>query len=107
MATPRRIHVTTELDDGEDLARARFLGEIEARGLVQLGHDRFAGEVDAATASALGEPVLVRAKANGKTLEARVPPVGSAPPLPHYGWGPLRPRGAPRAGAPRPPRARR
>src|SRR4051794_12694302 len=89
MATPRHIDVTTELDDGEDLARSRFLGEIEARGLVQLGHDRFAGEIDAATASALGEAVLVRAKAGGKTLEALVRLEDGALLLLDYGWGSL------------------
>jgi hypothetical protein len=87
MATLRHIHITTELENGEDLPRARFLGEITARGLVQVGHDRFAGEIDAATASALGEPVLVRAKANGKTLEAFVRLEDGLLALLDYGWG--------------------
>jgi len=73
MATPcHNTPLSAPLEDGEDLPRARFLNELAARELVHLGHDRFAGEVDAAAAAALGDAVLVRAKADGSTLEAFV-----------------------------------
>ena len=53
MATPcHTTPLSAPLEDGEDLPRARFLNELAARELVHLGHDRFAGEVDAAAAAA-------------------------------------------------------
>jgi hypothetical protein len=74
MGTPSRHEATLRvpLESGQDLPRARFLAELAARGLVHLGHDEFAGEVDASAAAALGEPVLVRASADGDELEAFV-----------------------------------
>jgi hypothetical protein len=77
------------LEDGEDLPRARFLNELAVSGLVHLGHDRFAGEVDAAAAAALGDAVLVRAKADESTLEAFVRLEGGALLLIDYGYGSL------------------
>ena len=59
-------------------ARVRVLEEVAARGLIHLGHDEFAADVDAATAAALGEPVLVRASADGDELEAFVRLEGGA-----------------------------
>jgi hypothetical protein len=74
MATSSRNDATLHvpLETGQDLARARFLEALAAGGLIHLGHDAFAGEVDAVTAAALGEPVLVRASAGGDELEALV-----------------------------------
>jgi Domain of unknown function (DUF5925)/ATPase family associated with various cellular activities (AAA) len=88
MASPS--HTTpfsAPLDDGEDLPRARFLNELAARELVHLGHDRFTGEVDPTTAAALGEAVLVRARADGSTLEAFVRLEGGVLLLLDYGHG--------------------
>ena len=90
MATPcHTTPLSAPLEDGEDLPRARFLNELAARGLVHIGHDRFAGEVDAAAAAALGEAVLVRAKAGGSTLEAFVRLEGGELLLLDYGYGSL------------------
>jgi hypothetical protein len=77
------------LRDGEDLPRARFLNELAVSAYVHLGHDRFAGEVDAATASALGDAVLVRADADGDELEAFVRLQGGVLALLDYGYGSL------------------
>ncbi len=90
MASPS--HTTpfsAPLESGEDLPRARFLNELAARELVHLGHDRFAGEVDATAAAALGEAVLVRAKADKSTLEAFVRLEGGVLVLLDYGHGTL------------------
>ena len=70
--SPHDAILRVPLESGRDLARARFLEAIAARGLIHLGHDEFAGEVDATAAAALGEPVLVRASADGDELEALV-----------------------------------
>ena len=72
---------------GQDLARARFLEAIAARGLIHLGHDHFPAELDATTAAALGEPVLVRASADGDELEAFVRTGDDAAVLLDYGYG--------------------
>ncbi len=90
MATPcHNTPLSAPLEDGEDLPRARFLNELAARQLVHLGHDRFAGEVDAAAAAAVGDAVLVRAKADKTTLEAFVRLEGGALLLLDYGYGSL------------------
>jgi hypothetical protein len=85
-----RCHTTplsAPLEDGEDLPRARFLNELAGRGLVHLGHDHFSGDVDPAAAAALGDPVLIRAKADGSTLEAFVRLEGGVLLLLDFGYG--------------------
>jgi len=73
MGTPcHNTPLSAPLEDGEDLPRARFLNALAARELVHLGHDRFAGEVDAAAAAALGEAVLVRARPQLPARRARL-----------------------------------
>ena len=91
MATPRCNDATLRvpLETGRDLPRARFLEELAGRGLIHLGHDDFAAEVDAATAAALGEPVLVRASADGDELEAFVRLEDGGLALLDYGYGSL------------------
>jgi hypothetical protein len=84
--SPHEATLRVPLESGQDLARARFLNELAARGLVHLGHDEFAGEVDAATAAALGEAVLIRASADGDELEAFVRVEGGLLLL-DYGYG--------------------
>ncbi len=91
MATPSRNDATLRvpLETGRDLPRARFLGQLADRGLIHLGHDDFAAEVDAAAAAALGEPVLVRASADGDELEAFVRLEDGGLALLDYGYGSL------------------
>jgi hypothetical protein len=89
MATRHDNPMTFPMRSGEDLARARFLGELAARGLVHVGHDDFAAEVDATTAAALGEAVLVRASADGDELEALVRLEDGGLVLLDYGYGSL------------------
>ena len=88
MATSRPHDATLRvpLESGRGLPRARFLQELAARGLVHLGHDEFTGDVDANAAAALGEPVLVRASADGDELEAFVRVEGGLLLL-DYGYG--------------------
>src|SRR5829696_1430648 len=90
MATRHDNLMSVPVRDGEDLPRARFLGEVAARGLVHLGHDDFAAEVDAGVAAALGEPVHVRASADGDEIEAFARLEDGALVRLDYGYGSLR-----------------
>jgi hypothetical protein len=87
--SPHEATLRVPLESGRDLARARFLEEVAARGLIHLGHDEFAADVDAPTAAALGEPVLVRASADGDELEAYVRAESGALAYLDYGYGSL------------------
>jgi hypothetical protein len=87
--SPHEATLRVSLESGRDLARARFLEEVAARGLIHLGHDEFAADVDAPTAAALGEPVLVRASADGDELEAYVRAESGALVYLDYGYGSL------------------
>jgi hypothetical protein len=91
MATPCPNDATLRvpLESGRDLPRSRFLAELAASGLVQLGHDEFAGAIDPAAATALGDAVLVRADADGDELEAFVRLEDGALLLVDYGYGSL------------------
>jgi hypothetical protein len=91
MATPRPNDVTLRvpLESGLGLPRARFLEALAASGLVQMGHDEFAAEIDAETATALGDAVLVRTDVDGDELEAFVRLEGGGLLLLDYGWGDL------------------
>jgi Domain of unknown function (DUF5925)/ATPase family associated with various cellular activities (AAA) len=90
MATSRpNDALRVPLESGQDLARARFLEQLAARALVHVGHDAFPAGVDAATAAALGEPVLVRASADGEELEAFVRTEAGALVYLDYGYGSL------------------
>jgi hypothetical protein len=91
MATlrPHEATLRVPLESGQDLPRARFLEALAATGLVQLGHDEFAAEIDAAAATALGDAVLVRADADGDELEAFVRLEGGGLLLLDYGYGDL------------------
>jgi hypothetical protein len=84
--SPHEATLRVPLESGRDLARARFLEEMAARGLVHVGHDHFGAEVDAATAAALGDAVLVRASADGDELEAFIR-AGEAAVYLDYGYG--------------------
>jgi hypothetical protein len=88
-SSPIDTSLQVPLRSGRDLARARFVEELGARGLIHLGHDEFAADVDAATAAALGEPVLVRASADGDELEALVRADDGALAYLDYGYGSL------------------
>lgn len=87
--SPHEASLRVPLESGWDLARARFLEAIAARGLIHLGHDEFAADVDATTAAAVGEPVLVRASADGEQLEALVHAAEGALVYLDYGHGSL------------------
>jgi hypothetical protein len=87
--SPHEATLRVPLESGQDLARARFLEELAARGLIHLGHDEFAADVDATTAAALGEPVLVRASADGDELEAYVRAENGALVFLDFGYGSL------------------
>jgi hypothetical protein len=87
--SPHDATLRVPLETGRDLPRARFLDELAAGALVHLGHDEFAAEVDATTAAALGEPVLVRASADGDELEAFVRIEDGGLALLDYGYGSL------------------
>ena len=91
MGTPTRhdASLRVPLETGRDLPRARFLEQLATGALVHLGHDTFAAELDATTAAALGEPVLVRASADGDELEALVRLADGGVVLLDYGYGSL------------------
>src|SRR5207247_1010018 len=72
---------------GLDLPRVRYLNEVAARGCVHIAHDRFAGTLDAARAARLGEPVVVRASADGQEVEAFLRLAGGVLVLLDFDWG--------------------
>jgi Domain of unknown function (DUF5925)/ATPase family associated with various cellular activities (AAA) len=75
------------LDDGDDLARVRFLRAVVARRFVHIAHDAFPGALDAAAATALGEPRVLRSNAAGDRAEAFLWLPGGLACLVTAGWG--------------------
>jgi hypothetical protein len=72
---------------GGDLPRVRYLAEVAARGYVHIAHDQFPGALRAAAVTRLGEPVLVRASADGEELEAFLRLEGGLVALLDLDWG--------------------
>jgi hypothetical protein len=70
-----------------ELPRVHYLDELAARGYAHVAHDEFPGTLDAARLARLGEPVLVRASADGEEVEAFLRLAGGPIALLDLGWG--------------------